>query len=75
MDVMYEIKIKGRLDDRWVDWLQGLTITHESDGTSTIRGLLPDQTALHSVLLRIRNMNLTLISVNQVEQSSPHQGV
>lgn len=62
-----EIKIKGRLEDRWSEWFEGLAFTHESDGTTTLSGSLPDQAALHSILLKIRDMNLTLISVTQSE--------
>ena len=60
---IYEIRIKGHLDEKWAEWLYDLTLTHECDGTTTLRGPLPDQTALHSVLDRIRDMNLPLISV------------
>ena len=62
----YEIKIQGHLDTKWSEWFYGMTITHESDGATTLRGPLPDQTVLHSVLDRIRDMNLPLISVNQI---------
>jgi hypothetical protein len=63
--IICEIKIKGRLEKRWAEWFEGLTFTHESDGTTTLSGPLPDQAALHSILLKIRDMNLTLISVTQ----------
>ena len=63
----YVIKIKGHLDTRWAEWLYDLTITHESDGTTTLSGPLPDQTVLHSVLARIRDMNVPLISVTPIE--------
>jgi hypothetical protein len=59
----YEIKLQGHLDTRWSEWFYGLTITHESDGSTTLCGPLPDQTVLHSVLDRIRDMNLPLIFV------------
>jgi len=62
----YEIKIQGHLDSRWYEWFYGMSITHESDGSTTLRGPLPDQAVLHSVLDRIRDMNLQLISVNQI---------
>lgn len=67
--IVCEIKIKGRLEDRWAEWFEGLTFTYEDDGTTTLSGPLPDQGALHSILLRIRDMNLKLISVNQKELS------
>jgi hypothetical protein len=67
---IYEIKIKGHLNNRWVEWFYDLAITHESDGTTTLYGPLPDQTVLHSVLERIRDMNLQLISVQEVEAAS-----
>ena len=62
----YEIKIQGYLDAKWSEWLYGMRITHEHDGTTTLNGPLPDQTVLHSVLDRIRDMNLQLISVNKI---------
>ena len=70
--IHYEVKIKERLEDRWVDWFEGLTFTHQMDGTTILSGYLPDQAALHSILLKIRDMNLTLISVTQVE-SNPEE--
>ena len=63
---IYEIKIHGHLDTKWSEWFYGMTITHEHDGGTTLCGPLPDQTVLHSVLERIRDMNLELISVNQI---------
>jgi hypothetical protein len=62
----YEIKLQGQLDTKWSEWFYGMTITHEGDGTTTLYGPLPDQIVLHSVLDRIRDMNLQLISVNPV---------
>jgi hypothetical protein len=64
----YEIRIQGHLGDRWTERFECMTLTRERDGTTILFGHLPDQTALHSVLLRIRNMNLKLLSVRQVEK-------
>ena len=61
------IKIHGQLDAQWSEWFYGMAITHECDGVTTLSGPLPDQTVLHSVLDRIRDMNLQLISVNHIK--------
>ena len=62
----YKIKIKDHMDDKWADWFEGLEIKHGDDGTTTLFGPLPDQAALHSILRKIRDLNLELISVKQV---------
>lgn len=59
----YEIKIKGLLDPRWADWFAGLTLTHLQGNETLLSGSLPDQAALHGLLERIRDLNITLISV------------
>jgi len=63
---IYKIKIKGRLENHWTDWFDGLAFTYVEDGTTTIQGPLPDQAALHSILLKIRDLNLSLISVTEL---------
>lgn len=60
----YEIRIKGHLDDRWADWFEGLTITREGNGETLLRGPLVDQAALHGVLRKVRDLGLSLLSVN-----------
>ncbi|MCA9910401.1 MAG: hypothetical protein KC519_17205 [Anaerolineae bacterium] len=59
----YEIKIRGHLDPGWSDWFAGLTITHIESNQTLLSGSLPDQSALHGLLERIRDLNLTLISL------------
>ena len=54
------------MDKKWTDWFDGLQITHREDGTTTLCGPIPDQAALHSILRKIRDLNLQLISVEQV---------
>ena len=63
----YKIRIKGHMDKKWADWFDDLQIIHEEDGMTTLYGPLPDQAALHSILRKIRNLNLQLISVKQVK--------
>ena len=67
---LYQIKVVGRLEEDWSDWFECLTFTYESDDTTTINCPLPDQAALHSLLLKIRDMNIKLISVTLIKQLS-----
>jgi hypothetical protein len=68
----YEIRLKGHLETRWAAWFDGLTLTHESDGTTVIHGPIVDQAALHGVLQRVRDLGLPLVSVTQVEPDEPN---
>lgn len=63
MPEYYEIKIRGHLDPHWSDWFAGLKLTQLEGDETLISGLLFDQAALHGLLERIRDLNLTLISV------------
>jgi hypothetical protein len=67
----YEIRLKGHLDERWAAWFDGLSLRHESDGTTTIHGPVADQAALHGLLQRVRDLGLPLISVIRVEPDQP----
>ncbi len=57
------IRLKGHLDPGWQEWLEGLQIVHEPDGTSRLSGRLPDQPALYGVLTKIHHLSLTLLSL------------
>ena len=64
---LYEIRIKGHLDDRWADWFEGLTITLEDNGETLLTGPVVDQAALHGWLKKVRDLGMPLISVGPVE--------
>lgn len=66
MTSTYEIQIKGHLDSEWVDWFTGFNLTHQSDGTTLLQGVVSDQPALHGLLMRINQLGLTLIRVEQI---------
>ena len=61
----YEIRIKGHLENRWADWFSGLTITREDRGEMVLTGLV-DQAALHSLLRKVRDLGMPLLSVIRV---------
>ena len=63
----HEIRVQGHLGDRWAQWAEGLTLTRERDGTTTLTGLLADQAALHGLFNRIRDLNVTIVSLHRVE--------
>jgi hypothetical protein len=65
-DGWYEIRLQGRLEARWSAWFDGMTLT-TADGTTSLRGLVVDQAALHGLLQRLRDLGLPLISVTQVD--------
>ena len=67
--VIYQIRIKGHLGQRWMDWFEGLTITLEEDGTTLLNGAVLDQSALHGILKKVRDLGMPLLSVNSVEPS------
>ncbi|GHO72253.1 hypothetical protein KSD_58020 [Ktedonobacter sp. SOSP1-85] len=57
------IYLKGHLDPSWQEWLAGLTVLHQDAGTTLLTGTLPDQAALHGVLVTLRRLNLSLLSL------------
>ncbi|GHO57909.1 hypothetical protein KSB_63840 [Ktedonobacter robiniae] len=62
----YEIRIKGHLENQWADWFSGLTITREDRGETVLTGPV-DQAALHSLLRKVRDLGMPLLSVIRVE--------
>ena len=68
---LYEIRLKGHLDQRWADWFDGLQITLQANGDTLLIGPVDDQAALHGVLKRIRDLGLPLLSVIRAETNRP----
>ncbi|MEO0707377.1 MAG: hypothetical protein AAF050_17160 [Cyanobacteria bacterium J06649_5] len=67
---LYEIYLKGHLNTKWTDWFDGLTISLEDNGYTRLTGHIVDQSALHGLLAKIRDLGLPLISLMRV---SSHQ--
>ena len=68
-DQTYQIRIKEHIDDSWSSWFEGMTIRREESGGTVISGTLADQTALHGILMKIRDLGLTLLEVKYINQS------
>ncbi len=71
----YRLRVDGHLDDHWSAWFDDLTLTRESDGTTSLSGFVPDQAALHGLLIKVRDLGITLISVEAMDPTgkSPHR--
>ncbi len=64
---VYQIRVKGNLDQKWSAWFDGLTITPQANDETMLLGLVADQTALHGLLAKIRDLGLPLVSVHCVK--------
>jgi hypothetical protein len=67
----YEIRVQGLLHPRWSAWFDGVTVTHESNGTTLIRGDAVDQAALHGLLRKLADLGLPLLAVTHLGPDTP----
>jgi hypothetical protein len=59
----YRIELESTLDTDWSEWLGGLTLEHGPDGRTILTGELADQSALHGLLARIRDLGIPILLV------------
>jgi hypothetical protein len=64
---VYQIVVKGHIDSEWSDWFDGLAITLADTGETILTGPVVDQTALHGVLIKIRDLGLPLLGLSRIE--------
>jgi len=64
---LYEIRLKGHLNDRWADWFSGMSIRLEDNGDTLLTGPVVDQAALNGLLKKVRDLGMPLLSVNFVK--------
>ena len=72
---VYQIRLRGQLGQLWSDWFEGLAITWDENGDTLLTGRVADQSALHGLLRKIRDLGVTLVSVNRLDTlAEPDQG-
>jgi len=62
-----EIRVKGRIEEQWSEWLGGLTISHSDPEATVLTGLVRDQAALYGIISRLRDLGLSLSAVSSEE--------
>jgi hypothetical protein len=62
-----EIRVRGQIDEQWSEWFEDLTIASEEEGETVLVGRVVDQAALHGLLAKVRDLGLSLVSVNSAE--------
>jgi hypothetical protein len=62
----YLLRVDGHLDDRWSTRLDDLELEQQDDGTTTLTGRVQDQAQLHGLLTKIRDLGLTLIQLDLI---------
>lgn len=70
-----QIRIKGHLGRQWTDWFDRLTITLEDNGDTLLTGPVVDQSALHGLLKKVRDLGMPLVSVNCIQPDQAKAGV
>jgi len=68
-----QIRVKGQIDKRWSEWLDGLTITHAEEDETVLTGSILDQSALYGLIAKLRDLGLPLLAMNSVEEVSNEQ--
>jgi len=68
----FELRVKGHLNNKWSDWLEGLEVKLLDNGEMILSGTIVDQAALMGILNKLNRLNLTLLSVSEVDQPDLH---
>lgn len=63
----YELRVRGHLDAHWSAWFEGLAVIHQDDGTTVLRGQVSDQSELHGLLAKVRDLGVPLVSITSLE--------
>jgi hypothetical protein len=69
----YEVRVEGVLDHRWSEWFEGLQVDDQG-GETVLSGALADQSALHGVLDKVRDLGLSIITVRRLPSGPIEEG-
>jgi hypothetical protein len=63
----YRIRVRGMLPTQWAEWFDGFAISHEAGGDTTLTGTVADQAALYGLISRVRDLGLSLLSIERID--------
>jgi hypothetical protein len=66
----YEVRVASHLDDHWATWIGDLPLVRHDDGTTVLTGPLADQSQLHGLLARIRDLGIPLLSLSSLTRTA-----
>ena len=69
----WEIRVQGRLEQRWSAWFDGARLTHDKEGTTVLLCHVEDQAALYGLIDKVGDLGLQLVSVT-ADMCSPARG-
>lgn len=73
--MIFQIRIKGHLGPQWQDWFDGMTMTLEENGETVLTGPVTDQSALHGVIKKVRDLGMNLIAVNHIDPDEENRSI
>lgn len=71
--MVYQIRLRGHLDDQWGDWFGGVTLTLDDNGETLLTCAVVDQAALYGLLRKVRDLGLPLIAVNRIDRGQVNE--
>ena len=66
--MVYQIRLRGHLGRQWAEWFGDVTITLEDNGETLLTCPVVDQAALHSLLRKVRDLGMPLLSLIRLEK-------
>jgi hypothetical protein len=68
--IVYQIRVRGVLDAEWSDWFDEMAVSPQANGDTLLTGPVRDQSALHGILAKIRDLGVPLLSLTRIKAAS-----